>query len=237
MHLLTWNLNNARAVAACRRLTAALRPDVLFLQEAPAAVDTFVNWLWRAVPGNRWGSAIAVASGRIEEVPVAGYDGWVIGGRWHQPHEQEGRPRYLFSVHSPTSREGRKRRSYVQESRAIVQEISDAVGPDAELWIGGDFNFTSFGERQPTESVQTKPDEREALRHFAGLGLVPAWSSANPKAPLAQTIRWTRDPKMPFHCDGFLVRPSISERIICEVLGGPVITGASDHSPVGLWVL
>jgi hypothetical protein len=180
--------------------------------------------LWQAVPGQVWGSAVVVRRGVVRPIAVAGYEGWVTGGEWVTHDDgQPIRQTFVFSVHSPTTDAFAERASYVSESRSIVRAIVAAVPSACELVIGGDFNFKSLGERLPSEELQTTPQEREALTEFRAASLVPAWHAAHPDRPLPQTLRWTGNRVTPYHCDGFLLRPSAAERALCEVLSTPAI--------------
>jgi len=66
-------------------------------------------------------------------------------------------------------------------------------------------------------------------------GVQPAWATANPDAPLAQTLRWARDPERPYHCDGILLPSAWCPRIVsAHVLDGSPWTDLSDHNPVAV---
>ena len=246
MQLLSWNLRQGHARAECRALAAALRSDVVFLQESPRPEGPEAQVDWAPVPGRRWGSGIVVADGSVRPVPIAGYEGWVAGGEWRRgaatagierPFERSFDRCFVFSVRTPTPNATMKRRSYAAESRAIVQAIVDAVrGEGAETIIGGDFNI-ALGVRGEGETPVTSRAERLALEHFRAVVLVSVWQATHPGRPLPQTIRWTRDPVTPYHCDGFLVSPALAERVVCEVLEAARLWRVSDHSPVAVWLL
>jgi len=64
-------------------------------------------------------------------------------------------------------------------------------------------------------------------------GLVNCWQAANPDQPLHQTLRWTNDRTIPFHCDGLLVPKAWKDRLVsCIVLSGDEWDRLSDHNPV-----
>ena len=235
MRLLSWNLRFGHGSRSWPPLAEALQADVIFLQEVAEPALTRGKATWESVPGRSWGSAVVVSRGQVDQMPIPGYEGWVVGGAWSDASANE--LRYIFSVHAPTSSEDAKRRSYVREVRSIVEAIHNAVPKNATVWIGGDFNFTSLGERLETESLKTKPEERSALQYFKSVGLVPLWHALHPERPLPQTIRWSGDKALPYHCDGFLLPERMVDRAVCEVLEAPVLTKASDHSPVAAWIV
>jgi hypothetical protein len=74
MKLLTWNGQVGKATRAWPSLVERLGIDVAFLQEVfqPSSDFTF---LWEAVPGYKWGTAVVAGHGRFQEIHVAGYDG------------------------------------------------------------------------------------------------------------------------------------------------------------------
>jgi hypothetical protein len=64
-------------------------------------------------------------------------------------------------------------------------------------------------------------------------GVVNCWQSANPDLPLPQTLRWTGDRTIPYHCDGIFVPKSWRDRLrSCVVLDGDEWNLLSDHNPV-----
>lgn len=228
--ILSWNTHFGGGTAAAIRLARKLGADAVLLQEA-----TVPDWQGAAtgaiVPGQPWGSWVLMRTGAIESLLIAGYDGWVSGGLWTGgPWGETGV--YLFSIHSPTSSEGDDRGTYVAESKRIVEGICGAVSPEAPLVIGGDFNFTSFGLRQASESIRNTAAERAALEDFRSRGFSLAWPECHPGSPLPQTLRWASNPSVPYHPDGFLVRGLGSTELTCEVVSGPLIESSSDHNPV-----
>ena len=64
-------------------------------------------------------------------------------------------------------------------------------------------------------------------------GLLNCWQTANPDQPLCQTLRWTGDRAIPYHCDGIFVPRSWKDRLkSCEVIAGDEWNRLSDHNPV-----
>ncbi len=226
LRVLTWNLHLGAAGSDWAGLGRSLPLDVSFLQEAkrPAVPGTS---LWRSVPGQTWGSAVAVREGALEDIQVPGYEGWVVGARWFRPPLSEACPTYLFSLHTP-----RGHGSYEKETLAILNVLRDLVPTGGEVLIGGDFNLKSFGERTAGEALATTRAERQVLDLVADMKLVSCWPAAHPGEPLAQTLRWTGDRTRPFHCDAILVPREWAHGVQCEIPSTPDIDSASDHSPV-----
>jgi hypothetical protein len=64
-------------------------------------------------------------------------------------------------------------------------------------------------------------------------GLLNCWQAANPNQPLCQTLRWTGNRTIPYHCDGLFVPKAWRERLeSCVVLAGDEWDRLSDHNPV-----
>ena len=199
--------------------------------------------LWRGpaigatVVDRAWGSWVMVRSGSLESVAIAGYSGWVSGAWWRRDGSETDEGLYLFSVHSPTRNKNEPRATYVAESSSIVAAICASVPTTAPLLIGGDFNFKSLGHRQPSEAIQTEGAELQALGQFRGHGLSVAWQDCHPGEPLCQTLRWNRDPAVPFHCDGFLTRHLGDAQVLCDVLTPESGVPHSDHNAILLEIL
>ncbi|MFM9059676.1 MAG: endonuclease/exonuclease/phosphatase family protein [Planctomycetaceae bacterium] len=229
MRLVTWNLRNGVGRPLWPRLQAELQADIGFLQESDAAPNG-ANVIWRKVPEASWGSAVVTSLGRIRSIELPGYEGWVVGGEV----ELSGRGLSVFSVHAPSSTKVVPREPYATEVVKIVELIRDAVRPENDLIIGGDFNVT-LGERHPSESLHTTSSDRLALKAIAAVGLISCWTAAHPGTPLAQTLRWSGDRSpgkgTPYHCDGLLVPASWSRRITCSIHTDDCFR-VSDHNPV-----
>jgi hypothetical protein len=59
------------------------------------------------------------------------------------------------------------------------------------------------------------------------------WQAANLDPPLHQTLRWTNDRTIPYHCDGIFVPMAWKDRLeSCMVLSGDDWDRLSDHNPV-----
>src|SRR5262249_56764854 len=103
-----------------------------------------------------------------------------------------------FSVHAPL------RGSYHRAVGEILDMIAAYAGGGG-LVIGGDFNI-GIGERHPSERRTTSAADRAIQRRLREeFGLLNCWEAANPGVPLAQTLRWSNAPDVPYHCDGLFV--------------------------------
>ena len=183
---------------------------------------------WEMVEQNRWGSAVYSRTGSAKPIPVLGFTGWVVGAEISGASWQAGTADSLlaFSVHAPSRNE-----SYQKQVNKLLDEIKKvAVG--REVVIGGDFNLTvshSPGPERPT----SKQDLAIQARLADEFGLFNCWQAANPDQPLHQTLRWTRDRKTPYHCDGLFVPKVWKDRLqSCSVLSGDEWNRLSDHKPV-----
>lgn len=162
MKLLTWNLNTNRGSAALSATIEHFAPDVLLLQESAQPVSLGGPNCGQLVAGSKWGSWVVARSGTLRRMRIAGYEGWVAGGRL----TSDDGPLYVFSVHTPgKGRPGAPRGSYVKEGRRFVDAIVARVPASATLIIGGDFNF-SMGERIDGDPRATRADERSAHAAF-----------------------------------------------------------------------
>jgi endonuclease/exonuclease/phosphatase family metal-dependent hydrolase len=231
LKLFAWN---GRAGAASNVWQSVARgADLCFLQEIkPPDID--VPHLWDAVPGRAWGSALVARRGRIVQVPLVGYEGWVTGGRV-RGLALRGRftDFYAFSVHVPSPGAGRRRKSYAREAGDIAAKLRRLAGREATLILGGDFNV-AMGRRRVGDPVPMSAAEHHALDRIAArpIGLVSVWERCNPGLELAQTLRWMKNPAAKYHCDGFFVAESMLKGASCDVLESPEIRRASDHNPV-----
>ena len=235
MIALTWNLEHGRGDSHWRNVAAEVGADVVLLQEA-SAPTALGEPEWRAVPGRSWGSAIVVTNGALTSLAVPPeYVGWVSAAVWHWPMHLGRDGIHTFSVHAPTRPKTERRGTYVREVRDIVDWIHDSTPEGVPLLIGGDFNFRSFGERVESEIELTTQAEIAALSDFReNKGLLVAWRDLNPNCALPQTLRWTGDRTIPFHCDGFLTRGLQSAELTCAVLEAERFHVSSDHYPVTL---
>jgi endonuclease/exonuclease/phosphatase family metal-dependent hydrolase len=197
--------------------------DVLFLQEAPApAPDARDAAVWAPAGSRPWGSAIVVSRGRVRPLPLEDCGGWVVAARWHV----EGRePVDLVSVHVPQGTRG-----FVASLHAVLDQLRPyrATG----LVIGGDFNIC-ISRRHHTGGPARDAELEVQARLRDEFGLVGCWDALHPRGRPPQTLRWSGDRSIPYHCDGLFVpaawRPHLDR---CVVLRSPKWQGRSDHLPV-----
>ena len=219
---------SARRSAHWSLLQTRLFPDVLLTQESrppPSGAASHATALWaEAIRG--WGTGLYAPRLVLRPIEIEGFRGWVSGGQL-ESKRPAGRPVRIFSVHCPQRKKG-----YVH----TVHEILDLLQPmrnEADLIIGGDFNV-AVGVRGLDELVKMSEAERALMTRLTeDLDLVPCWQTANPARPLAQTLRWSRNPTTPYHCDGIFIPRSWQHRLeSCEVVEGPAWEQLSDHNPV-----
>ena len=235
MRIVTWNLDHGRASDVWRKLQASVGADVVLLQETGRPTWSGSS-AWECVPGYSEGSAVLSMDGMLRTTPISGYEGWVVGGELVGSCLNEpGRALFVFSVHSPSSFRDSPRGSYVAEVVSILGRIQEKLPDQADLILGGDFNFVSLGARAEDEEIKTTRAEQAALSMFGKLGLVSCWAVAHPGSPLKQTLRWTgaKTPgrSKPYHADGIFVPAPWRGGIACEVLTSSEFE-VSDHYPV-----
>jgi exonuclease III len=211
--------------------------DLLLVQESyphhehlpPSAYpDAGSQSVWERAEPNGWGSAVFSRSGAVQPVAVPGFTGWVVGAEVSGASWQAGfaDPLLAFSVHAPSRGE-----SYWKQVNRILDGIGKvASGRDAV--IGGDFNvIVSHGPG--SERPGGKQDRAIQARVSEEFGLLNCWQAANPNQPLSQTLRWTGDRTIAYHCDGIFVPRSWGDRLqSCVVLAGEEWDCLSDHNPV-----
>jgi endonuclease/exonuclease/phosphatase family metal-dependent hydrolase len=202
------------------------RADLLLLQEAAGFAAATPHVVWRPVQARSWGSAIRVAHGHLEPLAVRGFDGWVAGARWHT---QSAAPLAVFSVHAPHGAGG-----YCGRMHGIL----DAIGAAArragarDIVVGGDFNIGISARAHGGGPARTR-DRTVQARLCDEFGLINAWDWMHPKALPPQTLRWTGDPAVPYHCDGlFLPQRWAGALRRCVVLNSARWCARSDHNPV-----
>ena len=211
--------------------------DLLFVQESYQHDDHRPPLLypgsrnrsvWEMVEQNGWGSAVYSNSGTLKQISVPGFTGWVvvaqISGAFWQSHSDDSL--MAFSVHAPSRAE-----SYSKQVNRLLDEIG-RIAAGSEIVIGGDFNLT-VSNWSGSERPVSKQDLAIQLRLSEEFGLLNCWQAANPNQKLPQTLRWTKDRTIPYHCDGLFVPKSWKDRLeSCEVLSGDDWNQLSDHNPV-----
>jgi endonuclease/exonuclease/phosphatase family metal-dependent hydrolase len=202
------------------------RADLLLLQEAAGFSGAATARVWQPVVARGWGSGIQVAHGRLRPIGVNGFEGWVAGARWCSPLEDDVA---VFSVHAPHGDGG-----YCGRMHRILDAIADAAraAGSADIIVGGDFNICISARGRDGRPVRARERAVQA-RLRDEFGLVNVWDALHPRRQPVQTLRWTGDPTVPYHCDGLFVpqRWSTSLRS-CVVLVSQRWCERSDHNPV-----
>jgi exonuclease III len=213
------------------------RVDLLLVQESfaqhehlpPLCYPDFkCQSVWEMVEKNRWGSAVFSRSGSMKPIGVPGFAGWVVGAEIRGASWQKGLCDSIlaFSVHAPSRAE-----SYAKQVNKLLDEIKRIAG-GKEVILGGDFNIT-VSNWSGSERPVIKQDLAIQKRLAEDFGLLNCWKEANPNQPLHQTLRWTKDRTIPYHCDGIFVPRRWKNRLkSCKVLAGEEWDQLSDHNPV-----
>jgi exonuclease III len=218
------------------RIRTRLAPDILLAQECRPPRDcpgeTFRSaegdtLLWGPAGTRRWGSAVLLRALRGTPLKVPGFAGWVVGAELAGPPWSRGRRLRVFSIHCPAGERG-----YVRTLHAILDRVARLRG-DADLILGGDFNVV-VGNRHPGERIRISRGEQVILDRLAvEFDLISCWQAANPGRRLAQTLRWSANRTVPYHCDGIFVPASWAKRLTsCRVVTGSRWKRLSDHNPV-----
>jgi exonuclease III len=250
MKIITYNLlNGGGGNQHWSHVIEAFDPDIFLAQESyppekcGLQQDLRGQAVWR--PANKyWGTAVYAKCGKVTELKIENlgkFQGWLVGAEldgFSHPGIA-GRRLRVFSLHAPPwSITGDAYPETVKKMLNVIWENRE----DADMIIGGDFNLYSLGERHKSEIKNGKPwitlpEERGILTRLRDtFGLTNCWQTANPGVPLAQTLRWCRNPISAFHCDGIFVPESWKAKISCTVINNEVWTDRrrprSDHNPV-----
>jgi exonuclease III len=202
------------------------RADLLLLQEAAGFAAAAGRLVWQPVRARTWGSAIRVSRGRLEPIAVPGFDGWVAGARWIAPHVDG---LGVFSVHAPHGSGG-----YCGRMHCILDAIAVAArrAGARDSVVGGDFNIC-VSARGPSGAPARARDRAVQLRLHDEFGLINAWDWLHPRRQPVQTLRWSGNPLVPYHCDGLFVPQRWAGSIRrCVVLQSARWCARSDHNPV-----
>ena len=152
----------------------------------------------------------------------AGVGARLSGCSW----QSSGQTTLVFSIHAPDG-EG----SYRRQVNRILDEVGSITEGD-ELILGGDFNLAICSSTTSIRPVH-KQDLAIQNRLENELGLINCWQTANPDDSPPQTLRWTGNRKIPYHCDGLFVPKCWLDRLkTCVVLSGEDWNQLSDHNPV-----
>lgn len=236
MKLVTYNMqNNSKSTDNWNVLFDDFDPDIVLAQESlppeqyqrPLLEDGWSqNVAWMPV-WPKWGSAVYIKSHKPEALELPEFQGWVVGVELDAPVlTSTGNKVRLFSLHAPTCDE-----SYPSIVNKILDMLED-YRDGCDVVIGGDFNLT-VSKRHESEERKNKRINLEVQDRLHDFGLINCWQTANPDVPVAQTLRWDRDPKPNFHCDGIFVPESWASRLVsCDVLSGEKWVELSDHNLV-----
>src|SRR5688572_1021651 len=201
------------------------RADLLLLQEAAGFAAGSSQLVWQPVHARGWGSAIRVAHGRLEPIAVPAFDGWVAGAQWLAPHVHG---LGVFSVHAPHGVGG-----YCGRMHHILDAIAGAARRAGvrDIVVGGDFNIC-ISARSHRGALRAR-DHAVQRRLRDEFDLINVWDWLHPRMQPAQTLRWTGDPSVPYHCDGLFVPQRWAAALRrCVVLRSARWCARSDHNPV-----
>jgi len=238
MRIVTYNFLRAGSLKRCghwSRVIHNLKPDLILAQEcrppqsSPGERFRHENddaLAWQCAGRRDWGSGLLARSALLIPIVIPDYDGWVVGGEI-QNSAWSDHPLMVFSVHGPVGERG-----YIRTMQRILDRLTLFRGR-ADFVLGGDFNV-AVGYRQPSEQIKVVRGERDILDRLTNeFDLVSCWQAANPGRPLAQTLRWMGNPRLPYHCDGIFVPRSWLPRLkSCRVVRGSRWNRLSDHNPV-----
>jgi endonuclease/exonuclease/phosphatase family metal-dependent hydrolase len=238
MKVATYNiLKGGRLRVHWVKMTQDFGIDLLLVQESydphehlPPLLypDARSQSAWQMVEKNGWGSGVFSRTGSVKRVAVSGFSGWVVGAEIGGASWEDwiADPLLAFSVHAPSGPGG-----YHGQVNKLLDAIKK-VARGREVVVGGDFNLT-VSHWPGSERPARKQDLAIQARLADEFGLLNCWQTANPDQPLPQTLRWTGDRTIPYHCDGLFVPQAWKDRLeSCVVLAGSDWNRLSDHNPV-----
>ncbi len=237
MKIVTYNMqNNSKSKDNWASILEQEAPDIVLAQESlppdkyqrPLLEKSWSeNVLWVPV-WPQWGSAVYVKSGHPRRLELPEYHGWVVGVELDDPAiALTDNPVRFFSLHAPSGLG-----SYHKVVRNILGMLQD-YRDGCDVVVGGDFNLTVRKRHTSEDQKDEKVNLKIQARLRDEFGLINCWQTMHSDAPLAQTMRWDRDPNPAFHGDGIFVPESWASQLIrCEVLSGDKWVGLSDHNPV-----
>jgi endonuclease/exonuclease/phosphatase family metal-dependent hydrolase len=219
---------------AWQRLMTDVEADLVCAQESrhPSLyLPSGGDWhepIHRLVSHGQWGSAILSRRHALTELPIDDeFTGWVVGARVHDV-DMGSRVQDLevYSVHIPSPG------PYERQVRKLIDALGRMPSRRPRI-LAGDFNVT-VAMRQPSEDWKNSPGENRILQRFHDeLGLTNAWQAMHPEEPLPQTLRWSRNKTVPYHCDGIFVDSHCREHLReAVVLDDESWAALSDHNPV-----
>ncbi len=241
MKIATYNLRKGGSGSRVhwRKIFEAIAPDIFLVQESyapnqymPAQLCQLNQdrLLWSKAGTNKWGSALFVKHGQITPIEIPDFVGWVVGAEvtqfnWLEKRKARSR---VFSIHASTTNKS----IYIGEVNSILDFIASFTD-EFDLIIGGDFNFT-VGIRHEHEELKNHQQELRLLNRIQReFGLINCWQAANPNCFLPQTLRWSGNKTIPYHCDGIFVPATWYPYLrSCDVLASKDWELLSDHNPV-----
>lgn len=243
MKFVTYNLcfGGKRELNPWKKMMDAFSPDFVFAQETfhPSTYFSTVEFaeirgcIHENVPTHQqWGSAILSKRHRLEKVKLTDdtYSGWVVAALAHDVEiGGEVQSVLLVSFHAPSLESG----SYEKHVEEILTQIASGW-KGTPMLVGGDFNLTTaYSKAESTLGGNTVGEERILSMLNSELGLFNTWQHQHPNEELPQTLRWSKDKSIPYHCDAIFLGTKhlphlITADIPCEGEWGTM----SDHNPV-----
>ena len=215
-----------------------LAADIVFAQESEdpsryfsqESFGKFKGCIHANVAHGKWGSALLAKNHILEPIGIQGFDGWVVGARLKDARINDKiQEMLIFSIHAPSP----------GPYEAHVNRILDGI---AQCWDGtplvlaGDFNLTTAIRHasEAADGMKNTFGERRLLERLRReFGLINAWQALHPNTNLPQTLRWTKAPTRPYHCDAVFVSHSLLPHLVsAEVRNGGVFASLSDHHPI-----
>ncbi len=121
---------------------------------------------------------------------------------------------------------------YEKRARQFIDILGRARSDRPQI-VAGDFNVTVALRGLSEDRKNTTGEKRILQRLHQELGLTNNWQTMHPDLPLPQTLRWSRDKAVPYHCDGIFVDPHCREHLLeAAVLDDSSWSALSDHNPV-----
>ena len=243
MKIMSYNLRNGggKKHNLWQKMISEFSPDIVFAQESrhprsyfdTKAFAEFKDCIHANVPTHeQWGSAILSRHHRLIQVSLSQpeYAGWVVGAM--VPDFAIGgktQSVLLFSIHAPTL----PGRSYEGHIERILGEIASRWR-DTPMVIAGDFNLTTAISRPQSALGENTEGELRLLKMLRGdLSLVNAWQHLHPDEDLPQTLRWSSDKSIPFHCDAIFLNTNHLPQLVHASVESDGDWGTmSDHNPI-----
>ena len=240
MKLCTYNLRSGGHTNPgnhWQRLLNDLKADIVCAQETedprryfnPETFAAYKGCIHGHVAHGKWGSAILAKDHILEPIAVGNFEGWVMGARIRDV-KIDGTQQTLtvFCLHAPSPG------PYEAHVNRFLDSISQ-YRDSTPLVIAGDFNLTTSARHVSEQGMkENTPGERrihERLRRE--FRLLNAWQVLHPNQNLPQTLRWTKDPTKPYHCDGIFVSHDLVPHLIsAEVIQDGELASMSDHNPI-----